>query len=261
MRPSELGGEQVEGRQAVRELLAAGRRRAREILLAQGLEDAGILREIVELATAAQVPVRRVSRARLEGAARTDAPQGVLATAAPLPVADLATLAGRRRGPPVEAGRRQGPPFLLVLDGVLDPHNLGALLRTAEAAGATGAVLPRRRAAHVTPVVAKAAAGAIERVPIALVAGIAAALQELRSRGVWTVGLDPGGTTSVYDLTVATEPLALVLGSEGRGLGRLVAERCEVRARIPLAGSIGSLNVAAAAAISCFEVARRRAAG
>ena len=112
----------------------------------------------------------------------------------------------------------------------------------------------------MTPVVAKAAAGAIERVPIALVAGIAAALQELRSRGVWTVGLDPGGTTSVYDLTVATEPLALVLGSEGRGLGRLVAERCEVRARIPLAGSIGSLNVAAAAAISCFEVARRRAA-
>ena len=107
--------------------------------------------------------------------------------------------------------------------------------------------------------VAKAAAGAIERVPIALVAGIAGALQDLRGKGVWTVGLDPAGTTSVFDLAVATEPLALVLGSEGRGLARLVADRCEVRARIPLAGSIGSLNVAAAAAISCFEVARRRA--
>ena len=245
----ELGGEQVEGRQAVRELLAAGRRRAREVWLAQGVEDTAILGEIVELATAARVPVRHVSRARLDGAARTDAPQGVLATADPLPVADLAAL----------ASASPGLPFLLVLDGVLDPHNLGALLRTAEAAGVTGAVLPRRRAAHVTAVVAKAAAGAIERVPIALVAGIAGALQDLRGKGVWTVGLDPAGTTSVFDLAVATEPLALVLGSEGRGLARLVADRCEVRARIPLAGSIGSLNVAAAAAISCFEVARRRA--
>ena len=220
--PRELGGEQVEGRQAVRELLAAGRRRAREVWLAEGLEDTAILREIAELAGAARVPIRRVSRGRLEGSARTDAPQGVLATADPLPVADLAALTAT-----------EDPPFLLVLDGVLDPHNLGALLRTAEAAGVTGAVLPRRRAVHVTPVVAKAAAGAIERVPIALVAGIAGALQELRGKGVWTVGLDPEGTTSVFDLAVATEPVALVLGSEGRGLARLVAERCEVRARIP----------------------------
>lgn len=248
---SGLGGEQVEGRHAVRELLAAGRRRVREVLLAEGMEPSALVTEIVDLATALRVPVRRVSRARLDGLAATDAPQGVVARAEPLAEADLDTLAR-------SVGTRT--PFLLALDGVTDPHNLGALLRTAECAGATGAVLPRHRAAHVTPTVTKAAAGAIEHLPMALVAGLPAALTQLRRAGVWTVGLDQDAVQSVYDLAVGTEPVAVVLGAEGRGLSRLALERCDLVVRIPQRGSLSSLNVAAAGAVACFEVARRRSA-
>ena len=246
-----LGGEQVEGRQAVRELLAAPRRRTREVWLAEDLDASALIAEIVDLAYAARVPVRRVSRARLEGAARTDAPQGVLAHAEALMEAELDDLCRTRKD-----GTK---PFLVVLDGVTDPHNLGAVLRSAEGAGATGAVVARHRATHVTPTVTKAAAGAVEHVPIAVVSGIPAALAALRERSVWVVGLDEAGDRPVYDLDLATEPLALVLGAEGAGLGRLTRERCDLVASIPLYGHIPSLNVAAAAAVACFEIARRRA--
>jgi 23S rRNA (guanosine2251-2'-O)-methyltransferase len=146
------------------------------------------------------------------------------------------------------------------LDGVTDPQNLGALLRTADSAGATGLIVAKHRAAHVTPTVAKAAAGAIEYVPMAVVPGIPAALQALGAAGVWTVGLDGDATQSVFGLELATEPVALVLGAEGTGLSRLVRERCDVLASIPQRGALGSLNVAAAGAVACFEVARRRLA-
>lgn len=249
--PRGLGGDQVEGRQAVRELLRAGRRRVRDVWLSEGLDEGPVVAEIVDLATEARVPIRHVARTRLEAAARTDAPQGVLAHAEPLPEADIERLA--RRG-----GNRPNP-FLVVLDGVTDPHNLGALLRTAEVAGATGAVLPRHRSAHVTPTVAKAAAGAIEYLPLAVVPGVPTALNVLARHGVWTVGLDEDGSASVFDLDLATEPVALVLGAEGAGLSRLVRERCDAVVAIPRVGTIDSLNVAAAAAVACFEVARRRA--
>jgi 23S rRNA (guanosine2251-2'-O)-methyltransferase len=231
--------------------LAAKRRAAREVWIADGLDTSGIVAEIAELADAQHVPVRWVPRGRLDAAARTDAPQGVLAFAAPVPEAALDQLA-RVRG---EHGR---VPFLLVLDGVTDPHNLGALLRSAESAGATGVVVPRHRAAHITPTVAKAAAGAIEYLPIALVPGVPAALASLADAGVWTVGLDAQATTRLWDLELATEPVALVLGSEGKGLSRLAAARCDVLVAIPQAGHTESLNVAAAGALACFEVARRR---
>jgi 23S rRNA (guanosine2251-2'-O)-methyltransferase len=208
------------------------------------------VQEILDLATARRLAVRRVSPVQLDGATRTDAPQGVLARAEALPEADLDDLAQRRPGGP--------PPFLVVLDGVTDPHNLGAVLRTAEVAGATGVVLPRHRAAHVTPAAAKAAAGAIEHLPMALVPGTAAAVASLKAAGVWVVGLDMAGPGSVFDLELATEPVAIVLGAEGAGLSRLVRERCDVLAAIPQRGDLASLNVAAAAAVACFEVARRR---
>jgi 23S rRNA (guanosine2251-2'-O)-methyltransferase len=244
-----LGGEQVEGRRAVRELLA-GTRQVRELLVAQGAERSPIVQEILDLAAARRVAVRRVSLPQLDGAARTDAPQGVVARAAALPEADLHDLVrSRPEGP---------PPFLVMLDGVTDPHNLGAVLRTAEVAGATGAVLPRHRAAHVSPAAAKAAAGAIEHLPLALVAGMAAAVAQLKEAGVWVVGLDMAGPGSVFDLELATEPVALVLGAEGAGLSRLVRDRCDVLVAIPQRGAVGSLNVAAAAAVACFEIARRR---
>ena len=169
----------------MRELLLAGRRRVHEILLASDLDPAPVLDDIRELAAEGRVPVREVSRGRLEAQARTDAPQGVVAHAAELPEADLDDLARPRPG-----GR---PPFLVALDGVTDPGNLGALLRSAEGAGATGIVLPKHRSVHVTPAAAKAAAGAIEHLPIALVGGLPAALARLRELGVWVVGLDGVG--------------------------------------------------------------------
>ena len=234
----------------MRELLLAGRRKVRDVWLAEDLDAAPVLDEIVELASEARVPVKRVKRTQLEGAARTEAPQGVLAHAAPLHEAELDTLC--RRG---KAGR---PPFLVALDGITDPQNVGALLRTAECAGASGILVPRHRAAHVTPTVAKAAAGAIEYLDIAVVSGLPAALARAKELGVWVVGLDAAGDASLFDLTVATEPVCLVLGAEGAGLGRLTRARCDVVAGIPLGGALGSLNVAAAGALGCFEVARRR---
>ena len=234
----------------MRELLLAGRRRVHEVLLAEDLEEAAILAEIVDLAGERRVPVRQIGRRRLDAEARTDAPQGVVARAAPLPEADLDDL----------LGSRAGPPFLLVVDGVTDPGNLGALLRSAEGAGVTGVLLPRHRAVHVSPAVTKAAAGAIEHLPIALVGGVPSAMERLAAAGVWTIGLDPDGGTSLWDLELATEPVALVVGAEGRGLARLTRKRCDQVASIPLSGHLASLNAAVAGAVACFEVARRRGA-
>lgn len=243
----------MEGRQAVRELLRARRRRVHQVLVAEGTEAAGPAGDIVALARAAGVGLRFVSRQHLDALARTDAPQGVVARADPLPVADLATLARRREG--------SAPPFLVVLDGVSDPHNLGAVMRSALGAGATGIVVGAHRSVRVTPVVAKAAAGAVEHLPVAVVAGVAAALNDLSAAGVWTVGLDAGASSSLWDLNVASEPVALVLGAEGKGLSRLVAHRCDLVVAVPMRGPLGSLNVAAAAALACFEVSRRRDSG
>lgn len=248
-----LGGEQVEGRQAVRELLLAGRRKVREVWLLAEQDPSDILEDIIELAEAERVPVRQVSRGKFFAEARCEAPQGVLAKAAPLPESLLDELARTRAGSP--------PPFLVCVDGVTDPGNLGALLRSAECAGATGIVLPRHRAVHVTPTVTKTAAGAVEHLPFAIVGGLPTALHDLRRAGVWIVGLDGDGTTPLWDLPAAADgPLALVLGAEGTGLSRLVRQRCDAIASIPLNGSLSSLNVAAAAAVACYEVARARTA-
>jgi 23S rRNA (guanosine2251-2'-O)-methyltransferase len=249
----EVGGDQVEGRQAVRELLLAGTRKVREVLVATG-EDGrldGPLADIVAIAGDLRVPVKQVSRPKLAAAARTEAPQGVVAYAAPLPEADLDELV-------VPRGQGTPPPFLVAVDGVTDPGNLGALLRSAECAGVTGVVLPRHRAVHITATAAKAAAGAVEHLPIALVAGLPAALERLKKAGLWIVGLDASGPTPIGQLEVATDPVVLVLGAEGAGLSRLVRQRCDVLASIPLRGSLNSLNVAAAAAIATYEVGRRR---
>jgi 23S rRNA (guanosine2251-2'-O)-methyltransferase len=234
----------------VRELLAAGRRPVRQVLLAEGQDESALLDEIEELARRRRVRVERVSARRLESTARTESPQGVVALAAPVSEVELEDLCR-----PV-GGR---PPFLVVLDGVTDPHNLGAVLRSAVCAGVSGAVLPRHRAAHLTPAVTKAAAGAIEHLPMAVVAGVPSALRQLAVRGVWTLGLASEARRSLWDSALADEPLALVLGSEGDGLSALVRKRCDELVAIPQAGAPASLNVSAAAAVACFEVARRRA--
>jgi 23S rRNA (guanosine2251-2'-O)-methyltransferase len=237
----------------VRELLRAGRRAVHQLLVAEGLEapdEQHPLAEILDLAELRGIPIRRVPRGKIDAEAGTEAPQGVLARADPVAALELDQLLRRDPGGP--------PPFLIVLDGVTDPHNLGAVMRTALGAGATGLVVGRHRAAHLSPTAVKAAAGAVEHLPVALVTGVPAALADLKAAGVWTVGLDAEGPGTVWDLDVATEAVALVLGAEGRGLSRLSRQRCDLAVGIPLAGPLGSLNVSAAAAVACFEVARRR---
>ncbi len=186
-RPSGLGGEQVEGRRAVRELLVAGRRRVRSVWISDGVDDNALLDDIERLAAAQGVRVRRVDRARLAAEARTEAPQGVLARAEPVVPADLDVLLA-------DPGA-----FLLALDGVTDPGNLGAVLRVAGAAGVTGVIVPKHRSALLTPSAVKAAAGAVEHVPVAPVAGIPAALERAKRAEVWTVGLAAEGQGSVFD--------------------------------------------------------------
>lgn len=246
-----LGGTQVEGRQAVRELLLAGRRRVYEIHLSNEVERAGIIEDIEQLAAELRVPITETSRSKLDAMSHTDAPQGIVARAAELPETTLEELCEGQEGEP--------PPFLLAVDGVTDPGNLGALLRIAECAGVTGVVLPRHRAVHVTPTVTKTAAGAVEFLPMALVGGLPTAIETMKAAGVWVVGLDMGGETSVHDLSVAGSGVCLVLGAEGKGLSRLVSQRCDLVASIPLHGRLASLNVASAGAVACYEVARIRA--
>jgi 23S rRNA (guanosine2251-2'-O)-methyltransferase len=247
-----LGGEQVEGRQAVRELLIAGGRKVHEVWLSSDLAGDDSVSDIVALAHAGRVPVIHVARGKLDAKARTDAPQGVLALAAPLPEADFADLVRRRRG---------RPPFLVAIDGVTDPGNLGAIVRSCEGAGVDGLLVPRHRAVHVTPTVAKASAGAVEHVPIALVPGLPATLSRLRDLGIWVIGLDDAAAHSLFELgDLASEAVCVVLGAEGSGLSRLVRERCDMVVSIPMRGRIGSLNVAAAAALATYEIARHRPA-
>jgi 23S rRNA (guanosine2251-2'-O)-methyltransferase len=239
-------GQQVEGRRAVRELLVAGRRKVHELLLSAGTE-APELAELESLAQETGVRIKHVPADQIERRARTNAPQGVIAFAAPVPAADLDELLADPRA------------FLVALDGVTDPQNLGAVMRSAETAGATGIVLATHRAAGLTPAVAKAAAGALEYLPVAFVSGIPGALDRAKRAGVWCAGLDADGDQSVFELSVADAPLVLVLGAEGRGLSRLARARCDVIASIPMHGHIESLNVSAAAAVACTEIARRRA--
>lgn len=243
-----VGGAQVEGRQAVRELLVAGRRKVREVVVSTDRRDAPVLDDIFDLAGQLHVPVRELGRAKLNALARTEGHQGVIATAAPLPESDLDDL----------LAEADPLPFLLAADGVTDPGNLGALLRTAECAGVTGVVLPRHRAVHVTPAVTKAAAGAIEHLRFTLVGGLPAALSRATDQGALVIGLDMGGPVSLHALPPVDRPVVVVVGSEGRGLGRLVRERCEVVASIPMRGATESLNVSVAGALALYEVVRLR---
>ena len=246
-RPKGLGGDHVEGRQAVRELLLAGNRRVHEVLMIEDLDPAGILEDIAELSIEMNLSFKLMNRRRFESEALTQSHQGVMARAQPLPEAELDDLALQKGA------------FLLVLDGVTDPGNLGAMLRTAECAGVTGVVMPKHRAVHITPTAAKNAAGAIEHLPMELVGGIPRAIARMQELGVVTIGLDGGGTESIYDIPLATDQgVAIVMGAEGDGISQLTAKRVDHLANIPMKGRLNSLNVAMASAVACFEVVRRR---
>ncbi len=212
-----------------------------------GLDQAPILDDIRELAAEQRVALREVKRTAFDALSETESAQGVLAEAAPLTPIEIEDILDR-----VDI------PFLVMVDGVTDPHNLGAIFRTADAAGVDAIILPRHRSVRVSPTVAKTAAGAIEHVSICSVQGVPAAIQLLQKHEVWVMGLDEAGDRSIFDVDLADQPLCLVLGAEGAGLSRLVRERCDQLASIPMQGAVASLNVAAAGAVAMFDVARRR---
>ena len=245
-----LGGDRVEGRQAVRELLLAGNRRVMEVVLAGDLDPSPILDDIIDLADEAKVTIRELTRGKFESMAKTESSQGVIANAAPLRDYDLEDL--------LLLGPQGQLPFLLVLDGVTDPGNLGAILRSAECAGVTGVILPQHRAARVTATAAKSAAGAIEHLRLCSVSGLPKALTRLAKAGVWSIGFDASGDSPIEKVRVEDSGVALVLGAEGSGLSRLVSERCDSLAFIPMQGVLSSMNVSAAAAVALFNVAGRR---
>jgi 23S rRNA (guanosine2251-2'-O)-methyltransferase len=235
----------IYGINPVLEALKAGR--AREVRVDAALRDR--VREVRAMADAHRVSVRVVPAAELDRAARGGVHQGVVAEVALAPeygVHDLVASA-------------DGPALLVVLDGIEDPHNLGAILRTVDAAGAHGLVRQTRHAARLDGAAAKASAGAIAHVKVANVVNIARAVAELKEAGVWTIGLD-AEARDAYDEVDFTQPSALVVGAEGHGLRRLVRESCDRLASIPMGGQVSSLNVSVAAAIVLFEAVRQRRA-
>jgi len=219
-----------------------------KIIIAEGVLT-GPLQEIFTTARDRKIPVQKVDRRRLEQFSSGATHQGVVAFLAAkeyVEVDDI--LAG------IGAGEE---PFLIILDEISDPHNLGAILRTADAAGAHGVVIPRRRSAPLTPTVAKSSAGAIEYVKVARVANLPQTVEQLKKKGLWIVGAEAGGKELYWEARL-DGPLGLVIGGEGKGLGRLVKERCDSLVRLPMSGHVNSLNASVAAALLVFEVLRQR---
>jgi len=239
------------GRQPVRETLRAGRRQVLKLLLAHEIRSAGIVDEILSLAKRANVPVQAVDRQGLDKLGGEANHQGLAAEVSGYPYDDLAELLSIA----AQAGE---PPPLLLLDHVQDPQNLGSLLRTAEAVGAHGVVIPARRASGVTPAAVRASAGAAEHVHVAQVSNLVQAMETLKAKGVWLGGLEMMPDTPLYTQADLSGPLGLVVGSEGQGLARLVRETCDILVRVPMRGHVESLNAAVAGAIALYEARRQR---
>jgi len=238
----------------VLEVLRAGHRPIEEILIAEGVHDAR-LRELIELARARQIPINRAPRVSLDRATGHARHQGVLARVAAARYADADELVDSIAA---QVGN-ETEPLIVMLDGVEDPRNLGAILRTAECAGVHGVFVPERRAVGLTESVAKAAAGAVEHVPVARVTNLSVLIRQLKERNLWVVGAAPDAPM-VYSDWDWTRASAVVLGGEGSGLRRLVRESCDALVRIPVLGRIESLNVSVAAGVILYEALRQRLA-
>jgi len=238
----------IEGRNAVTEALRAGTP-IDKIFIARGETDK-TLGHIASTARAAGVVVVEADRRKLDYMSATKAHQGVIALAAVREYASVEDI--------LSAARERGEaPLLVVCDEISDPHNLGAIIRTAECAGAHGVIIPKRRSAGLTSIVGKTSAGAVSYLPVARVPNIPALLKELQQQGVWIFGTAAEGTTSLYEADLKG-PAAIVIGSEGDGMGRLVREGCDFLVSIPMKGRISSLNASAAAAILLYEAVRQR---
>ncbi|MDR7480998.1 MAG: 23S rRNA (guanosine(2251)-2'-O)-methyltransferase RlmB [Armatimonadota bacterium] len=239
---------QLEGRHPVLEALRAGRP-LRKLVVSRAAARSGALRLVIAEARRHGVPVHEVAPEVLARLATTRTPQGVIAYAAVRPTVDVDAL--------LDTARRRGEaPFLLFLDGIEDPGNLGAILRSADATGVHGVVIPRWRAAGLTPAVAAASAGAVEHVAVASVASLPQAIEQVKRAGLWVVGADPAAAQEIYEPTLRP-PIAVVVGREGQGLSRLVRDRCDLLVRIPMYGRVASLNVSVAAALVLYEVRRQ----
>ena len=237
----------IEGRNAVIEAYRAGRP-IDKLFILDGCQDGPILR-IKREAKAKQTPVKFVTKERLDQLSETGKHQGVIAYAAAYEYATVEEI--------LDNARQKGEaPFLFLLDNIEDPHNLGAIIRTANLAGAHGVIVPKNRAAGLTAVVAKTSAGALNFTPVARVTNLAKTIEELKKEGIWFVCADMGGTT-MYDLNLKG-PIGLVIGNEGEGVGRLVKEKCDMIASIPMKGDIDSLNASVAAGVLAYEIVRQR---
>lgn len=209
---------------------------------------------LLELAAASRVDISEVTRQRLDKLAGSTAHQGVVARCTARPGKSDSELRW-------DTCNSDGAPFLLALDGVQDPHNLGACIRTLDGAGGQGVIIPKDRAAPITPVVHRAASGALETVDLYRVTNLARTLQLLKQEcGVWVYGTSDQASQTLYELDLR-QPFVLVLGTEGRGMRRLVAEQCDQLVRIPMLGSVSSLNVSVAAGVCCYEALRQRTTG
>ena len=238
----------IEGRNAVIEALRAWTA-IDKIYLQKGETDK-TLGHIASKARSAGAVVVEADRRKLDAMSRTHAHQGVIALCAVREYASVEDI--------LQAAADKGEaPLLVVCDELSDPHNLGAVIRTAECAGAHGVIIPKRRSAGLTAVVAKTSAGAVAHVPVARVPNLPALLDDLKKRGVWVFGTAADGATALYDADLKG-PAAIVIGSEGSGMGRLVAERCDFLVSIPMRGKLSSLNASAAAAILLYEAVRQR---
>ena len=238
------------GRNAVHEALLAGRRRFANLLVAEGIQERGVAARILTLATGQDLQIQRVKRRQLDRLGAVNH-QGVAAQVDSYPYVELRTIFNL-------AQQRGESPFLLLLDCLQDPQNLGTLLRTAEAVGVHGVVIPRRRAVQVTPAVSNASAGAAEHLLIAQVTNLAQTMAEVKAQGVWVVGLEHTPAAQDYFEADLNGPLGLVVGSEGGGLRRLVRERCDLLIRLPMRGNVGSLNASVAGSIALYQAWHQR---
>ena len=231
------------------EALRAGRP-INKLLIAEDVGRHSSVAEILGLARGQGVVVERVDRRALDRLSLTATHQGVLAFAAVKDYVDLDDLFDAAKA-------KQESPLFVALDGIVDPQNLGAILRSAEGAGAHGVIIPERRAVGLTAAVARASAGAVEYIPVAREGNLATTIVNLGKRGVWTVGVDPKGTQGFTEADYS-QPTAIVIGAEGKGLSQLVRERCDLLVSIPMMGKVASLNASVAAALVLYEALRQR---
>lgn len=238
----------IEGRNSVTEAIRSGRD-INKVFLTDGDSDKALGR-LAAMAKEAGAVVVRVDRRKLDEMSPTGAHQGIIASVAAHEYATIDSI--------LEAARERGEnPLLILCDELSDPHNLGAIIRTAECAGAHGVIIPKRRSVGLTAVVGKASAGAIEYMPVARVSNLATTIRDLKARGIWIFGTAAGGDTALHAADLKG-PSAIVIGNEGHGMGRLIAESCDFMVSIPIKGRISSLNASTASAVILYEAVRQR---